>query len=303
MDLNTEVARQIKGIRQDRTHGASWLSKQAIGVLNLAATKSEAGNTADFLEELKAVAGELLDARPSMAPITNCVSRFIYEVSQESNLEKDVVLLKSFACSQSNELIKDSEEAFRKTTKQGAELIDNGDELMTCSYSSTICQALRTARIQGKEFHVIVAESRFGGKVYGELAAEQLKEYGILAEIVPDDAIEHYISKVNKVLVGVDSISADGSLINGTPTGAVSLAAKESNIPLYSLCETTKFDIRSWFRKPIELEEGFDRIPPDSITGIIIEEGLIKPGDVGNRIEKMEWIQSIAGAGSNNLLP
>ena len=52
MDLNPEVAKQIEEIRQDRIHGASWLSKQAIGVLNLAAKKSEAArNARQRLEE------------------------------------------------------------------------------------------------------------------------------------------------------------------------------------------------------------------------------------------------------------
>ena len=172
---------------------------------------------------------------------------------------------------------------------RGAEIIEKGDILMTCSYSSTICQAFGMARLQDKAFLVVVAESRFSGKVYGELVAEQLKEYGIPAEIVPDNAIEHYISKVNKVLVGADSISADGSLINGTPTCAVAKAAKERQIPFYSLCETAKFDIRSCFGQQNELEEGFDRIPHDSITGIVTEDGMIRPSDVINRIEKMEW--------------
>ena len=294
MLLNLEVARKIEEIRQDRTHGASWLSRQAIGVLNLATMKSEAKKAADFREELKAVARELIEARPSMASITNYVSRFIYEVSQESKLEKDLVSLKSFACSKGNELVKDSEKAFLQATEKGAEVIEKGDRLMTCSYSSTICQAFRIAKLRGKEFHVVVAESRFGGKVYGELAAEQLKKYGIPADIIPDNAIGRYISKVNKVLVGADSISADGSLINGTPTYAVALAAKESQVPFYSLCETAKFDITSYLWKPIELEEGFDRVPPDSITGIITEEGITKPDEVVNHIEKMEWILSIA---------
>jgi len=293
MFLNPEVAEQIEKIRQDRIHGASWLSRQAIGVLNLVAEKSEAREAADFREELKTVARELIDTKPSMASITNCVSRFIYEVSQESKVEKDLVLLKRFACSKGDEFIKDFEEAFLKTAEQGAGIIENDDRLITCSFSSTICQTFRIAKLQGNEFHVLVAESRFGDKVYGELAVEQLRAYGVSAEIIPDNTIGHYISKVNKAFVGADSVSADGSLINGTPTYTVSLAARESQIPFYSLCETSKFDIRSHFGQSGELEEGFDKIPPHFITGIISEEGIIKPGEVINHIKKMEWISSL----------
>jgi translation initiation factor eIF-2B subunit delta len=281
MPLNPEIAKQIEEIRQDRIHGASWLSRQAISVMNLAIEKSEAENVADFLEELEAVGRGLMEARPSMASITNCVSRFVYQVSQKSETKKDLGSLKKLACSKGNELMKDLEEAFFKVTEQGAEVIEKGDRLMTCSYSSTICQTLKIAKLAGKEFHVLVAESRSSsGQVYGEITAEQLKAYGISAEVIPDKAVKQYISKMGKAVVGADSISADGSLINGVPTHAVALAAKESQIPFYSLCETAKFDVRSYLGQQPELEEGFDSVPPHLITGIITEEGIIKPGEV-----------------------
>jgi translation initiation factor 2B subunit (eIF-2B alpha/beta/delta family) len=287
MPLNPEVARQIEEIRQDRVHGASWLSRQAIGVMNLAVEESEARNVADFLEELKVVGRGLMEARPSMASITNCVSRFVYQVSQESETKKDLGSLKKLARSKGNELIKDVEEAFFKATEQGAEVIEEGDSLMTCSYSSTICQTLEVAKQAGKEFHVLVAESRSSsGQAYGEMTIEQLKVYGIPTEVIPDKTIKQYISKVRKVLVGADSILADGSLINGTPTYMVALALKESQIPLYALCETAKFDVRSYLGQQPELEEGFDRVPPHLITGIITEEGIIKPSEVMDYIEQ-----------------
>jgi ribose 1,5-bisphosphate isomerase len=286
MALSPAVAQQIEEIRQDRIHGASWLSRQAIGVMNLAIKKSEAKNKADFIEELKAVARGLMEARPSMASITNCVSRFVYQVSQKSEIKKDLGSLKKAARSKGNELIKDVEETFFKAAEQGAEMIEEGDRLMTCSYSSTICQTFRLARLAGKGFQVLVAESRAGGKAYGEMTAEQLRSYGIPAEVIPDKTIKQYVSKVGKALVGADSVLADGSLINGVPTYAVALAAKESQIPFYSLCETDKFDTRSYLGQPPELEEGFDRVPPHLITGIITEKGVVEPGEVMHYVKQ-----------------
>jgi translation initiation factor 2B subunit (eIF-2B alpha/beta/delta family) len=286
MALSPVVTQQIEEIRQDKIHGASWLSRQAIGVMNLAIEKSEAKNKADFLEELKAVGKGLMEASPSMASITNCVSRFVYQVSRKSEIKKDLGSLKKLAHSKGNELIKDVEETFFKAAEQGAEVIGEGDRLMTCSYSSTICQTFRLARLTGKGFQVLVAESRSGGKAYGEMTAEQLRAYGIPAEVIPDKAIKQYISKVGKALVGADSVLADGSLINGVPTYAVALAAKESQIPFYSLCETDKFDTRSYLGQPPELEEGFDRVPPHLITGIITEKGVVKPVEVMHYVKQ-----------------
>ncbi len=287
MVLNPEVAKQIEEIRQDRIHGASWLSRQAVSVISLASEKSEAKNVADFLEELKAVGRGLMEARPSMASITNCVSHLIYQVSQGSQAKKELGSIKKLARSKGNELIKDLEETFFKATEQGAEVIENGDRLMTCSYSSTICQTFGIAKLAGKEFHVLAAESRSSsGNAYGEMTFEQLKAYGIPAEIIPDKNIRQYISKVRKALVGADSILADGSLINGTPSYALALAAKKSQIPFYSLCETAKFDARSYLGQQPELEEGFDRVPPHLVTGIITEEGIIKPSEVTDYVKQ-----------------
>jgi len=287
MALNPEVAKQIEEIRQDRIHGASWLSRQAIGVMNLTVEKSEAKNVADFLEELKAVGRGLMEVRPAMASITNCVSHLIYQVSQQSEMERDLGSLKKLARSKGNELIENLEETFLKAAEQGARVIGKGDRLMTCSYSSTICQTFKVAKLAGKEFHVLVAESRSGsGQAYGEVTFEQLKAYGIPAEVIPDKNIKQYISKVKKALVGADSILADGSLINGTPTYAVASAAKESQIPFYSLCETLKFDARSYLGQQPELEEGFDRVPPHLVTGIITEEGIIKPSEIMDYIKQ-----------------
>jgi len=287
MALNPEVAKQIQEIRQDRIHGASWLSRQAIGVMRLAVEKSEASNVADFLEELKAVGRGLMEASPSMASITNCVSHLIYQVSQGSQAKKELDSIKKLARSKGNELIEDLEEAFFKATEQGAEAIEKGDRLMTCSYSSTICQTLKAAKIAGKEFHVLAAESRSSsGQAYGETTVEQLRSYGIPAEVIPDEGIKQYISKVRKALVGADSILADGSLINGTPSYALALAAKKSQIPFYSLCETAKFDARSYLGQQPELEEGFDRVPPHLVTGIITEEGVMKPGELTDYVKQ-----------------
>ncbi len=121
--MNPEVAKQIEEICQDRTHGASWLSRQAIDMMNLTVEKSEAKNVADFLEELRMGRKELINSKPLMAPITNRVSCFIYEVSQKSEVEKELGSLKKLARSKAYELAKDSEEVFLKIAEQGLEVI------------------------------------------------------------------------------------------------------------------------------------------------------------------------------------
>jgi len=109
----------------------------------------------------------------------------------------------------------------------------------------------------------------------------------IYTPIDKTSAIKYHVSKVDKALVGADSILADGSLINGTPTYAVALAAKDNQIPFYPLCEIAKFDVWSYLGQSTQLEEGFDRVPPHLITQIVTEEGVIKPSEVVDYIKEM----------------
>lgn len=271
--MDPEVGHGIDRITKDRTHGAAWLSREALGVMKLATEKSEAKSATDFLAELTKVAARLVEAKPSMASIANRVSRFLYEVSQRSKDEKDLDLLRSFARSKGDELIRDSMQAALKAAENGAAAIEDGDILMTCSYSSTICQAFGIAKNGAKEIEVIALES----KSYAEATARELKSCGIPVQIIPDNRIGDYILRAKKVLVGADSILGDGSLINGTPTYELARAAKRAGIPFYSVCETAKFHIAGYLGQRAELDEGFDLVPPQLITGIITEEGTIKP--------------------------
>lgn len=274
--MNPEIADKIEAIGLDRVHGASWLSREALAVLKLAAERSQATSSDDFWAEIGDVAQKLMAAKPAMAPITNAVSRFVSELSAKSKEDKDLDSLRGFARSRCDELIAESEQAALKVAQIAAQMIAEGEQLMTCSYSSTICQAFMVAEAEGKHFEVLIAESKFGGRAYGELTAAELQRYNIPVELVPDGDIKHNMPRVSKVLVGADSILADGTLINGIPTYELARAARESDVPVYSVCETAKFNAQS----QIELEPGFDRIPPDLVTGIITERRLIKPEEV-----------------------
>ena len=143
----------------------------------------------------------------------------------------------------------------------------------------------QASRLAGKEFYVLLTESRSSnGKTYGESTADQIKVHGVPAEIIPDNAIKHHALKMNKVLVGADSILADGYPINSASTHRVTWAAKKNKIPVYTLCEVAKFDVRGY----LELEEGFDKIPPHLIAGIVTKKGMMKPNEVIGYIKGME---------------
>jgi len=284
IDVMSEVERGIEEIRADRLHGASQLSRQALEVLKLVIEKGS-GTKDDFLEGLKNVGDRLIKVRPSMAPIANLVARLIYEVFQVSK-EKELHSLRDFAWSKTEELERSSKITLEKAAAQGAEIIEDNDKIMTCSYSSTIKEVFRTVSECEKKVRVWILESKDKDKSYGKIMAEELCRERIFAHLIPDIAIKDCITEVRKVLVGADSVLRDGSLINGPPTYELALAANH-RLPFYVVCETLKFNPRVSSMQ-VKLEEGFDLIPPKLITEIITEVGTFKPENLAPHMKELE---------------
>jgi ribose 1,5-bisphosphate isomerase len=288
--LNTKVIEKIDKLKNDRVHGAGLLARQAISILNLTINESQAQTIAEFVEEIQAVAAELVKARPSITPIANYTNQFLQQITLRAKSEKNLATLKVFAKAKGNELIKSSVKAVSKAVEYGCGIITDLDTVITCSYSSTVCKVLELSRQRETRFQVIIAESRFDDKAYGEITAQQLMRYQIPIEIIRDENIQIRISKADKAVVGADSITADGYLINGTPTLTLAQAAKKKKIPFYTICETAKFDTQGYTAKAAEPEPGFDKTPLDLITGIVTEKGTMQPSLVIAYIEEMRYM-------------
>jgi translation initiation factor 2B subunit (eIF-2B alpha/beta/delta family) len=176
-------------------------------------------------------------------------------------------------------------------------VIEDDDILISCSDSATVVLSLRAARLVGKEFGVYVAESRTSdGKAYGEAMAEKMRAERIPVKVIPDNpqAIGDCALKSTKVMVGADSILDNGSLINGAPTLIIAEAAKEKKIPFYVVCETTKFSALRLAGRHMWLEEGFEVIPPQLITRIITEDGIMNIDQAMARAKHMaKYLQAL----------
>jgi len=276
--MNVEVSKGIEAIKREKIQGAGWLSREALKVLGLAARTSQARERDELLAELKEVARELANARPSMAPIANSVARLFYECSNLA--EPDLHSLREFAQRRALELAQALEQAAFRAAEQAAKLIEEGDRVMTCSYSSVLLQALRKGRGE-KSFEILIAESKVDEK-YGELLARELTLAGIQPQVIPDKEIEHYASQASRALTGADSVIADGTVINGSPTYRLALAASRRGIPFHAVCELNKFSPQS-----PRLERGFDEIPPTLVSGIITEVGLIRTDEVNRQMAEI----------------
>jgi ribose 1,5-bisphosphate isomerase len=297
MYISPEIINLIDEIRNDKTHGASQLARQAVGVLKVAAEHSQADSVEQFLQEQKEVGERLMSARPAMAPLFNIVNRLLSIVSAKA-MGMDLNSISRLTIDRADEIIKDSMQAIAQIAEYGSELIAGGDVIMTHSYSSTVVGVLKVAFTKYRTIEVITTQSGWGRS--GEITARELGHCGIPITFIDDAAMGLYVSMVNKVVVGADRVCADGKVVNGIGTYQLALAAERSCVPFYVLCETLKFDPRLESEK-VDLEEkepsevvelrklppevkvknpSFDITPLELITGIVTENGLLTTEEV-----------------------
>ena len=303
MNISPDIIRLIDEIRNDKTHGASQLARQAVGVLKVAAERSQVESAKEFLIEQKEVGERLRSARPAMAPLFNIVNRLLSIVSAEA-MGMDLNSIRRLTIDKADEVIKDSLQAIAQIAKYGSELIAGGDIIMSHSYSSTVVAVLKEAFTKYRSIEVITTRSGWGRS--GEITARELAHFGIPITFIDDAAVGLYISMVNKVIVGADRVCADGRVVNGIGTYQLALAAERSGIPFFVLCETLKFDPRL-SSDAVDLEEketsevvesgklppevrvknpGFDITPLVLIAGIVTENGLLTPEEIISYMEK-----------------
>jgi len=297
VDISAEVINLIDEIRNDRVHGASYLARQAAEVIKIATEHSQVGTPEEFLVEQKEIGRRLMSARPAMAPVSNVVSRLLNTIAAKSK-GMDLESISKLTASVADEIIKDSQRATVQIAQYGTQLINDGDTIMTHSYSATVMAVLKKAFSRHGNIEVTVTRSGSGRT--GEIIAQELGPCGIPITFIDDAAMGLYVSTVNKVMVGADRVCADGKIVNGIGTYQLALASKQANIPFYVVCDTLKFDPRlrgnevdleekepSEVVEPTRLPPGvrirnpyFDITPPELVSGIVTENGLFTAEEV-----------------------
>jgi translation initiation factor 2B subunit (eIF-2B alpha/beta/delta family) len=278
--MKETIESRLTELKNDRTHGAGWLSLYALNILLFAVEHSRLTNSTDFMNEMRGIFFNLAESRPGIVSIANINFQLIDYLSKSAYKEKTVKQLKSMALEKGNELLMQSEEATRKAAQNITAEITPGDIIITCSYSSLFCESIRLSKERGKALSVIVLKSLNNGIAYGERTADELKKYGVYTSIIDDEDIDKNISGVSKAITGADTIASYGSFINGTPTLKLAESVRKNKLPFLVICETHKFDAYGFAKKNTELEKGFDRIPLNLITRIITELGPVKPSQL-----------------------
>ncbi len=173
---------------------------------------------------------------------------------------------------------------------------------LACGQYGTALGVVQVAHHADRAVHVWVDETR--PYLQGaRLTAWELAQAGVPHTLLPDVAAGHLMAsgEVDIVLVGADRVAADGDTANKIGTYPLAVLAARHGIPFYVCAPTSSVDLGAPDGAAIPIEErraeevlefrgvriappgtevrnpAFDVTPAELITGIITEEGVVRP--------------------------
>jgi methylthioribose-1-phosphate isomerase len=297
-----EVANAIKKLV---VRGAPAIGVTAAFGLALAAQASRAKALPELMTDLDTAFKTLRATRPTAVNLFWALER----VMEKAKRAKTVEDAKKAVLDEALKMSEEDVEANRHMGANGAKMFRDGDVVLThCNAGSlatvaygTALGVIRAARESGKRLSVIATETR--PVMQGSrLTAFELQHDGIDVSLIPDTAVGHMMAKnaIKRVIVGADRVLRSGHVFNKIGTYQVAILASRHRVPFYVAAPLSTFDFES-SPEEVMIEErsvdevvkvgkkriapkgvrifnpAFDMTPPELITGIITEKGVLKP--------------------------
>lgn len=279
-------------IRSMEIRGAGRIAVAASAALRNYALTLGSLDIEEFNIKIEEAAKTLVDTRPTAVSLPNAVMLTKKHTSLTVSEAIDEIV------SNSDRFIKNATEALGKIGRIGAARIHDGDVILTHCNSHAALSIIKTAFDQGKDISVIATESR--PRRQGFITIKELSDHGIPTTLIVDSAVRLTMKEVDIVVVGADSISVNGALINKIGTSQLALAAQEARKNVIVAAETYKFSPRTLLGEMVEIEDrsadevidpqllkempnvkvknpGFDVTPAEYIDLIITEVGAFPP--------------------------
>jgi methylthioribose-1-phosphate isomerase len=292
-------------IRTMVVRGAPAIGVAAAMGIALAARRSKAGTLSDLIRDIESSAALLRSTRPTAVNLFWGIDRVMKKAASASSVRE----AKDSVAAEAKAMEEEDVEVNRRLGRAGADLIQDGDTVLTqCNAGAlatvgygTALGVVRAAVEQGKLVKVLVPETR-PALQGARLTAFELARDRIPCTLLSDTAVGHMMSlgRVNLVIVGADRITKDGYVFNKIGTYQESVLARRHGIPFYPAAPRSTFDL-SRTHDQVTIEErdaeevvrirgrrvaprgvpvanpAFDMTPPELVTSVITERGLVGP--------------------------
>jgi methylthioribose-1-phosphate isomerase len=302
-----EVAEAIKKMV---VRGAPAIGVSAAMGLALGASQSVGTSVADLEDDFSYMCQVMSQTRPTAVNLFWAIERMRERFNREKGKTTEVEKIKEGLVDEALAIFREDIEANRALGRFGAELITDGDTVLTHCNAGALATAgdygtalgvIRGARDAGKRVAVIADETR--PFLQGlRLTAWELAKDNIPVTVITDNMAGHVMKsgKVNVVVVGADRIAANGDAANKIGTYMVAVLAKKHEIPFYVAAPISTLDLSLQTGAEIPIEErdrkevthigghqlapdgvdvqnpAFDVTPNELITAIITDKGVAR---------------------------
>ncbi|MFC7215337.1 ribose 1,5-bisphosphate isomerase [Saliphagus sp. GCM10025334] len=303
-DVAPVVEETATDIADMEVRGAATIADAAAAALAAQAERSEADSPEAFREELEAAASALYETRPTAVSLPNALRYVLRGVEGET-----VEAMRESTVARAEAFREDLEQAQETLGEVGANRLRDGDVVMTHCHSTDALACVEAAIEDGKHIEAIVKETR--PRLQGHITASELRSMGVPVTLIVDNAARRYLDEADHVLVGADSIAADGSVINKIGTSGLAVNARERGVPVMVAAQSIKLHPDTMTGHTVEIEmrderevleetayadvaadgdvpdEGltvenpaFDVTPPRHVDAIVTEHGQYPPESI-----------------------
>ncbi|KAK9288925.1 hypothetical protein L1049_017396 [Liquidambar formosana] len=120
--------------------------------------------------------------------------------------------------------------------------IRDGDVLLTYGSSSLVEMILLYAHELGKQFRVVIVDSR--PKLEGQALLRRLVEKGLSCTYTHINAASYIMHEVTRVFLGASSVLSNGTVYSRVGTACIAMVAHAFRVPVLICCEAYKFHER-----------------------------------------------------------
>lgn len=306
-----------QAIRESVVRGAPLLGQVAACGLALTAGRSLLTSPHARRAMLFGTANALRNAAPTAAPVRNAMDRMLARFAAVGDLEPDGAAVAAALRAEAEAIIGEAVVGHARLAAHGAAFFASdprtsaGGMLRVLTIGSTGALAggqvgtalaiVRAVRDEGREVHVLVAETRpwLAGT---RLIAWELRQAGIPFTLVGDGAAAGLLARreVDVVIVGAEAIAFDGDVACDPGSYGLAVVADRHAVPFLvaaplSTCDRGAADGRALRAEPRPAEEllslggrriapegtsavnpSVDIIPAELVTAIVTEAGILR---------------------------
>jgi methylthioribose-1-phosphate isomerase len=299
-----DVAQAIKKMI---VRGAPAIGVAAAFGFALGAKQIKSSKPSIFQREMKKLAQELLEARPTAVNLRWAIDRQQKVLAQ--NISQGIEAVQIALVKEAQKILQEDVATNREIGRQGQILIpDNSNILTHCNAGAlatagygTALGVIRAAQAAGKRIHVFIDETRpfLQG---ARLTAWELKQDGLPCTLIADNMAGDLMQrgKIQLTIVGADRIAANGDVANKIGTYSLACLCHLHRLPFYVAAPLSSIDLSTPTGNEIPVEQrpaeeliyldgqplaprginvynpAFDITPQKFVHALITEKGIIR---------------------------